>query len=154
MQDVSQLKALSPPHWLINKMNTKAKCRHLKNWPVNGLCDRCLSEFIDTVSHVGIFDPALWTVAFLTCLVHPPPPSLRQKYIHVQTMYGWERVGRWWVLLETIFCRSLTLCIWPDWEPTKLLDRSKQKLGGERAPAAKSFTGQFFWCRHYALVSL
>jgi hypothetical protein len=32
-----------------------------------GLCGGCLSEFIlyrlDTVSHVGIFDPALWTVA-------------------------------------------------------------------------------------------
>jgi len=32
---------------LINYIDTKAKCRHLKNWPVKGLCGRCLSEFID-----------------------------------------------------------------------------------------------------------
>ncbi len=30
-------------------------------------------------------------------------------------------------LLETIFCRSCTLCIWLDSEPTKLLDHPKQK---------------------------
>ncbi len=29
--------------------------------------------------------------------------------------------------LETKFCRSLTLCIWPDSEATKLLDHPKQK---------------------------
>ena len=35
--------------------------------------------------------------------------------------------GGCWVVLETIFCRSLTLCFWPDSEPTKLLDHPKQK---------------------------
>jgi hypothetical protein len=29
-------------HWLFNYIDTKAKC-HLKNWPVMGLCGRCLS---------------------------------------------------------------------------------------------------------------
>ncbi len=45
--------------------------------------------------------------------------------------------GRVWgyrVLLETIFFRSLILCIWPDSEPTKLADHPKQNLGGEGAP--------------------
>ncbi len=48
-------------HGLINYQDTKAKCRHLKNLSAKGLCGRCLSEFIDrdTVSNVGIFDPAL-----------------------------------------------------------------------------------------------
>ncbi len=32
-------------HWLTNYIDTKAKCRHLKNWHVKGLCGRCyLSE--------------------------------------------------------------------------------------------------------------
>ncbi len=30
-------------HGLINYKETKAKCRHLKYWPVKGLCGRCLS---------------------------------------------------------------------------------------------------------------
>jgi hypothetical protein len=34
-------------HGLINYMDTKAKCRHLKNLTVKGLCGWCLSEFID-----------------------------------------------------------------------------------------------------------
>ncbi len=34
---------------------------------------------------------------------------------------------RIWYLLETIFCRSWTLIIWPDSVPTKLLDHPKHK---------------------------
>jgi hypothetical protein len=34
-------------HGLINSIDTEAKCRQLKKWPVKGLCGRCLSEFID-----------------------------------------------------------------------------------------------------------
>jgi hypothetical protein len=30
-----------------HNIDIKAKCRHLKNWTVKGLCGRCLSEFID-----------------------------------------------------------------------------------------------------------
>ncbi len=44
--------------------DTKAKCCHIKNWPVKVLCGRCLSG--DTVSHVAIFDPALLSVAPLS----------------------------------------------------------------------------------------
>jgi hypothetical protein len=49
-------------HGLINHIDTKAKCRHLKNGPVKVLCSRCLSAFIDwrySQRSVGIFDPAL-----------------------------------------------------------------------------------------------
>ncbi len=53
---------------------------------------------------------------------------------NIQTVYDWEGMGGvdCWVLLETIFCRSLTLSIWPDLEPTKLLDhpRLKPRRGG------------------------
>jgi hypothetical protein len=44
-----------------NPTDTKAKCRHLKKFKTG-----------DTVSHVGIFDPALRTVAL--CFTAPPPP--------------------------------------------------------------------------------
>jgi hypothetical protein len=30
-------------HGLTNYIDTKAHCRHLKNWPVKGICGRCLS---------------------------------------------------------------------------------------------------------------
>jgi hypothetical protein len=33
--------------------------------------------------------------------------------------------GECWVMLYTILCRSLTLCFWPDSEPTKLLHHTK-----------------------------
>ena len=33
-------------HELFNFIDAKAKCHHLKNWPVKGLCSRCLSEFM------------------------------------------------------------------------------------------------------------
>ncbi len=36
-----------PHHGLINYIDTKAKCRHLKYLSVKGLCGRCLPEFID-----------------------------------------------------------------------------------------------------------
>ncbi len=32
-----------PYHGQINFKDTRAKCCHLKNWPVKGLCGRCLS---------------------------------------------------------------------------------------------------------------
>ncbi len=34
-------------HGLINYIDTKAKCRHLKYWPVKGLFGKCLSKLID-----------------------------------------------------------------------------------------------------------
>ncbi len=130
-------------HGLINYKDTKAKCRHLKNWPVKGLHGRCFLEFIDTVSHVRIFDSALWTIALAPLtfsLVYLPTfPLACVKVQFKQTVSGWGC----WVLFETIFCRSLTLCVCPDPEPTKLLDHPKQKTrrgGGARdrlIPAAK-----------------
>ncbi len=81
----------------------------------------------DTVSHVVIFDPALWTFAPLTfslAQISPhPPPSCVKKYASEWGGGG----GGYRVLLETIFCRNLTLCFWPDSEPTNLLHHPKQK---------------------------
>ncbi len=89
----------------------------------------------DTVSNVGIFDPALWTIATLTfSLVHTPHPSPpSQSQCTVLTVCAWEVVGGGggcWVVLVTIFCRSLTTCFWPDSEPTQLLYHPKPKRAG------------------------
>jgi hypothetical protein len=61
--------------------------------------------------------PSLWftTTPFTLLCVN--------KYCKLVCMYTMCRGG----LLETIFCRSFTLCFWPDSEPTKLLDHPKQK---------------------------
>ena len=59
-----------------------------------------------------------------------PPPQCtvcsRQCYSSRQCVTVWG--GVCWNVLWTIFCRSFTLCFWPDSEPTKLLHRPKQKL--------------------------
>jgi hypothetical protein len=73
----------------------------------------------------------------------------------------WLEGGRGcWVLLETIFRRSLTLCIWPDSEPTKLPDRYKQKPG--RGGGLRQVNAclkvllqvNFFRWRHFALQTM
>jgi hypothetical protein len=68
-------------------------------------------------SHVGIFDTAMRTSAPLTPSLWftspftPPLPKVKVQY--TQTVCGWlggGGGGGYLVVLETIFCRSLTLC--------------------------------------------
>jgi hypothetical protein len=105
-----------------------------KNLHVKGLCGRCLLEFIDWRHSQSswYFDPDLWTIEPLTfSLVRYPLPSLCQSTVYTDsacvTGGGGGEGGGCWVLLKTIFCRSLTLCTWPDLEPPKLLDLPQQK---------------------------
>ncbi len=112
-----------PNHGLINYKHTKTKCRLY--W--------CLIEFVDWKysQSCWYFRPSFVTIAPLTfSLVHIPPPTLSKvKVQYIQTVCGWEGAGWCWVVLETIFCRSLPLCIWPgsEVEPTKLPYHPKQK---------------------------
>ncbi len=112
-------------HGIINFVDTKAKCRHLKNFTCKG---RCLSGFTDWRNRQSCW---YFRPSFVNCCPFNllsgstvPPPSLRQS-ADIQTVRGGG--GGHWVLLKTIFCRSFTLCIWPDSEPTKLLDHPRQK---------------------------
>ncbi len=77
-----------------------------------------------TISHVGIFDPALGSLYSPLLPLSPSlgyrPPPPRPKY----STYGQRVAGRGGVL-ETILCRSFLLCFWPDLEPTKFLDHPK-----------------------------
>ncbi len=144
---------------LIFKLFLKPKQNVAKNWPVKGLRGRCLSEFID-----WRYSQSCWY--FRLCFVNCCPSnllsgstSLCQSTVYTDCVWLGGS-GKCWVLLDIIFCRSLTFCIWPDSEPTKLLDRPKQKLrrgGGLRlihnTPAAKSvYRSTFldddilFWC--------
>ncbi len=111
------------------------------------------------------FDPALWTVATLLSgsTLHPLGLPLPVSKYSIYTDIVWlGGGGRCWVLLETIFRRSLTLCIWPDPEPTKLVDPPPPQninLGGGMPQTDKHlpqspFTGQFFRWRHFALASI
>ncbi len=54
----------------------------------------------------------------------PPPPLPNVQYTQTVCDCGGEGC---WNVLWTIFCRSFTLCFWPDSEPTKLLHHPKQK---------------------------
>ena len=70
---------------LINYVDTKGKCRHLKNWPVH-----CTAAG-DIVSHVGIFDQALWTVVSLPILSFwtlPPPFPVWISILYTRIQYG------------------------------------------------------------------
>ncbi len=125
-----------PPHpttfsyGLIKYIDTKAKCRHLKNWPAKGLvfCGRYLSEFVDWrySQSFWYFRPS-WTVAPLTFSLDfpPPPPSfpvwISVLYSRIQCVRGGYGV----------------LGLWED----KHLSQSP-------------FTGQFFRWRHFALPSM
>ncbi len=137
-KDVSQLKSLSPPRWLINYKRHQSKTSSSKKltckWTLRQVFIRVYRLEIQSV--MLVFSTQLCE---LSCL---------------------GGVGRCWVLLETIFCRSFTLCFWPDSEPTKLLDRPKQKNrwgeGLRQVNTCRKVPLQvnFFRWRHSALVSI
>ncbi len=93
-----------------------------------------------------------------TSLLSGSTPSVSKYSMYRQCVTG--RGWRCWVLLETIFFRSLTLCIWPDSEPTKLLDYTKLKPrweGGLRqinTSCKVPLQVNFFRWRHLALLSI
>jgi hypothetical protein len=115
------------------------------SWPVNRICGILFNRFYRLEIHslmVCIFDPACellppWTKELhgtsvllpLYCtfsLISSPLPPFPMYSICRQCVTVWGVRGCWNVLW-TIFCRSFTLCFWPDSEPTKLLHNPKQK---------------------------
>jgi hypothetical protein len=83
-------------HGLINYIDTKAKCRHLKILTCIGtLRQQYIRVYRLEIhfSHVGIFDPGLWTVAPLTfsLVLSPPPPFhvwISTVHVHIQCVTG------------------------------------------------------------------
>ncbi len=144
----------------INYKDTKTKCRHLNKLT----CKRTLRQVFIRVYKLEIhtFWPSFVNYCHSYLLsgspLSPPPPSMCQCTVfNTQTVCDWEGIGGidCWILLETIFCRSLTLCIWSDTEPTKWLNHPKQKPrrgGGLRR--INTFLKQFFRWRYFALLSV
>jgi hypothetical protein len=108
-------------HGLINYKDTKTKC--CLYW--------CLIEFIDWRygQSCWYFRPCFVNYCPSNLLYGSPPPPLppfpKSKY-SIYRQYVAGRGWGCWVLLEAIFCRSLTLGFWPDSEPTKLVHHPMQ----------------------------
>ncbi len=91
-------------HGLINYADTKAKWRHLKNWPVKGLCGRCLSKFIDLryIQSCWYFRPSFVNCCpsnLLSGSTHhsPPPHPVWIKYaVYTYTVCGVAGMGFCW----------------------------------------------------------
>ncbi len=95
------------------------------------------------------FRPHLWTSVPLTqnWFTYPPPPPLLpcvnkykgMYYVYIQCIMGGSGC------VESIYM-SYTLCIWPDSEPTKLLNHPTQK------PRRGGGLRQINTCRHVPLL--
>jgi hypothetical protein len=106
-QDGQKDLSVTLPHGLLEYEDTNTKCRLY--W--------CLKKCIDWrySQSYRYFRPSFVNYCPSNLLSGSPPP-----------VCGWAGVSGCWVVLETIFCRSLTLCFLPDSESTKLLHHPEQ----------------------------
>ena len=82
-------------HGLINNIDTKAKCCHLKKFYLQkGLCGRCLSEFIDWIYSQSCWYFRLCPSNLLSGSNLPPPPSLCVSTLHKYRRLGEEASDR------------------------------------------------------------
>ncbi len=141
-------------HWLIKNIDTKAKCRNLKQLTCKGIWRQVfIRVYRLELQSYWYFRPSTGApLIFYLVQLSTPSPFPVTKY-SICRWLGWG--GGCWVLLETIFCM-----FWPDSEPTKLLDHPKQK------PRRGGGLRQINTCRkvplqinllrwqHFALVSI
>jgi hypothetical protein len=116
-----------------------AKCCHLTNLPVKGLCGRCLPEFIDRRDSQSYwyFGHSFMNFCPSIVLSGQLPPFPVSKY----DIYRQCVAGRWGGVLSP--------CWRPYSEPIKLLSRPKQKprsigASDRLTPAAKSLDRSVF----------
>ncbi len=100
-------------HGLINCIDTKAKCRHLKKLTCKGTLRQVFFRVYRLeINHVGIFYPALWTVAPLPLLFGStlPLPCVN-KYTVYCIRIQCERGGEYGVLgfRQIKTCRKVPL---------------------------------------------
>jgi hypothetical protein len=116
-------------HGLINYIETKTKCLHLKKLTCKGALRQMFIRDWRYIQSCWYYLPRFvnccpFNLLNLVQLSSPPPPPCVNKYTVYR--YSYVREVVYGALLETIFCRSLTL--------SKLLDHPKQNLGGVREP--------------------
>ncbi len=122
------------PHGRMNYKDTKPYMSAFLS--LNRLCGILFNRFYRLEIHslmVCIFDPACqllppWTKELYgTCCpstvpsLWPPPPGPppSQSTVYTDSVWLWGVWWGCWNVLWTIFCKSFTLCFWPDSEPTK-----------------------------------
>jgi hypothetical protein len=142
-------------HGLINHKDSKTKWGYPKKLTYKGTLRQVFIRAYRMKIQSVIFLFLTQLCELLPLFLDLLPSSLCQSTGYTDSGGG----GGCRVLLETIFCRSLPLCIWPDSEATKLLDYPQQKprRGGglrqintcHRVPLQDDF---FRW-RHFALRS-
>ncbi len=124
----------------------------LREAPPTNICKLCINFYGQSCLYFRLSFLNYFIAPLTFSLVHPPPFPVSKYSIYRQHVWLGGRVG-FWVLLETIFCRSIfwttIFCVWPDSKPTKLLYHPKQKPRGEGPQTDKhlpqsSLTGKFF----------
>ncbi len=144
----------------INYIETKAKCRHLKNRPVEGLCGRCLSlwsplplpkgfclewssNFVDDSGQIQSVRLLQNVVSNRTQNTPPPPSHTLSVYTLIRGRGRGERVEPERRLEFTKLARKYQ----HDW-------LYLQSINSDKHLPQSSFTGLFFRWRHFALVSI
>ncbi len=142
-------------HGLITCVDIKAKCRYLKKLTCEGTLRQVFNRVyrLDIQSVMLVFSTQLYELlplkpSFWLTLPTPPPPSLCQSTVYSDSVWLGGG-GGCWVLFGTMFCRSLTLCIWTDSEPTKLLDRPIQKPWRRRGAQTDKHLPQSPYTGHF-----
>ncbi len=108
-------------HGLINYKDTKTKCR------LYWCLIRVYRLEIQSVKFVVSTPLCELNLLWFTSPTPPPLPKVKvQRTVYTDSVWLGGGEGCW-VVLETIFCKSLTLCFWPGSETTKLLHHPKQK---------------------------
>ncbi len=119
-------------HKLINYMDTKAKCRHLKKMNCKGTLRQVFIKIyrLEIHSVMLVFRPS-----FVNCCpsnilsgstLRPPPPLPCQSKVYTDIVW----LGGGWGMLSPVedhILQEFNIFIWPDLEPTKLLDYPQQQ---------------------------
>jgi hypothetical protein len=121
---------------MIRLIEGNEKCCHLKNWPVKGLCDRCL--YLSEVQNP---------------IPTPPPPYTLCMYTCIQYTYSQREGGELRELNQREGKRCNSSQSWVENANMKACI-SLQSINSDKQLSQSSFTCQFFRWRHFAVVSM
>ncbi len=100
--------------------------RHFLQFNIQRVYRLEIANFLRTISHVGIFDLAFWSVLYPCC----PSSLLSGSPLPLPTFPVW--ISTVYVCIQCVrrgggcrLCWRPDQCTWPDSEPTKLIDPPK-----------------------------
>jgi hypothetical protein len=92
------------PHGLINYIDTKAECRHLKNWPLKWLCGMCFSVWGSLPSSDPIPPPLTLYMCILYTYSHRKGGrELTREKVRGATVYKAGSKILTWVTVSPVF---------------------------------------------------